>query len=500
MSECCKKLPFDKLTDCSYANGILSFWGYDSRQAMDIQRYSFELNKGDFIELQCEYGSPLTFGNIFPLNERYKHTYCARFGVMLELKDSHTLLVRPCSRWLHFKHELGLIGEYLKIHTKHELYGICVRAVYRLFFSRSKLKKPTMLLCDRRDRAGDNAEALFKYLNREHPGEYEYYFALEKKSQDWNRMQQYGKVININGIRYMRLYWAGALVVSSYADLAVWLPFRGRGYDTYKDIVLQRKTVFLGHGVKKDDFSMTYNAEKTPSSIFVTTTVPEYRSMIERKYGFVEGQVKMTGLPRYDYLKNEPRKIITYMPTWRVSLRGVSREEFEGSEFYRIQQKLLMEPEFANKAEKYGYEIHVMLHPMMENIKQWFADKFDHRIRVLPYNTSYSDIFSRSSLLVTDYSSVAFDFAYLRKTVLYYQEDSEAFFSGTHNYVPGYYDYERDGFGEVLLSKEAFLDTIESYLETECKPKEKYLNRINATFSFNDRKNCARVFEEIKKI
>ena len=63
--------------------------------------------------------------------------------------------------------------------------------------------------------------------------------------------------------------------------------------------------------------------------------------------------------------------------------------------------------------------------------------------------------------MLTDYSSVAFDFAYLRKPIVYAHFDKEAFFSGEHSYTAGYFDYERDGFGEsdcVLGFLDAFRD------------------------------------------
>ena len=41
---------------------------------------------------------------------------------------------------------------------------------------------------------------------------------------------------------------------------------------------------------------------------------------------------------------------------------------------------------------------------------------------------SYKDIFAQTDLMITDYSSVAFDFAYLRKPIVYSQFDRDSFF------------------------------------------------------------------------
>ena len=56
--------------------------------------------------------------------------------------------------------------------------------------------------------------------------------------------------------------------------------------------------------------------------------------------------------------------------------------------------------------------------------------------------------------MITDYSSVAFEMAYLKKAVLYYQFDEEEFFSGKH-WQKGYFDYRKDGFGAVCVSENA---------------------------------------------
>lgn len=52
--------------------------------------------------------------------------------------------------------------------------------------------------------------------------------------------------------------------------------------------------------------------------------------------------------------------------------------------------------------------------------------------------------------MVTDYSSVAFDFAYMKKSLVYAQFDREAFFEG-QTYDEGYFNYETDGFGPYAM-------------------------------------------------
>ena len=99
-------------------------------------------------------------------------------------------------------------------------------------------------------------------------------------------------------------------------------------------------------------------------------------------------------------------------------------------------------------------------------------------------------------MLVTDYSSVAFDFAYLRKPILYTQFDRDEFFSGKH-LRRGYFDYERDGFGEIEYDLDSTVSRIVEYMKNGCALKEKYNERINGFFAYCDTNNSERAFNAI---
>ena len=118
-------------------------------------------------------------------------------------------------------------------------------------------------------------------------------------------------------------------------------------------------------------------------------------------------------------------------------------------------------------------------------------------MKFLDANAQYRDIYAQSNLVITDYSSACFDFAYLRKPIVYCQFDREEFFAGEHVYTKGYFDYERDGFGEVEYDLESTVDRIIEYMENGCQLKDKYRERIDKFFAFNDQNNCQRVYEKI---
>lgn len=84
--------------------------------------------------------------------------------------------------------------------------------------------------------------------------------------------------------------------------------------------------------------------------------------------------------------------------------------------------------------------------------------------------------------------------------MIYCQFDQKDFFGGTHIYRPGYFDYERDGLGEVEHDLDGTVSRIIEYMEHGCKLKPKYRERIDRFFAYHDRKNCERVYEAVQSI
>ena len=108
----------------------------------------------------------------------------------------------------------------------------------------------------------------------------------------------------------------------------------------------------------------------------------------------------------------------------------------------------------------------------------------------------YSKQFEKSCLLITDYSSIATDYAYSNCPVIYTQFDKDVFY-GEHTYDKGFFDYERDGFGPVCYDYESTVDAILSAIKNDCKMEDVYENRRQRFFAYFDGQNCNRIYHEI---
>ena len=105
-----------------------------------------------------------------------------------------------------------------------------------------------------------------------------------------------------------------------------------------------------------------------------------------------------------------------------------------------------------------------------------------------------------SKILITDVSSVFFDFAYMRKPVIYYQFDREHYIKDHYDFTKGYFDYDTMGFGEIASSLNELINEIETCIDHDCKLEEKYNKQVDWFFELHDQNNCERIYQEIQKI
>ena len=261
----------------------------------------------------------------------------------------------------------------------------------------------------------------------------------------------------------------------------------------------------MQHGIIKDDLSGWLQRKHHNLKGFVTSVEKEYDSIINGDYHYSEREVWLTGLPRYDKLFDQPQNIITFMPTWRFYLRasraargnlGVLSDSFSTSNYFKFYNALFNNKRLIDAAREYQYQLALLPHPQMQMCINEFKPDPGFTLFGLDRTKSYREIYAESSLVITDYSSAVFDFAYLGKPIVYTHFDREEFFAN-HTYQQGYFDYERDGFGEVEYDLDSTVKRIIDYMKNGCKLKDKYRTRIDNFFTFRDQNNCQRIFEKV---
>ena len=134
------------------------------------------------------------------------------------------------------------------------------------------------------------------------------------------------------------------------------------------------------------------------------------------------------------------------------------------------------------------------LHPNFA--EQWHL--FNQNIIIqINNNCNLQELITKSSLLITDYSSIFFDFGYIEKPVIYTQFDYIEFRS--KHFPVGYFNYEKNGFGPICYDIHNCIKTIINEIRNNAKLKRFYLRRIKQFFKYIDDKNCFRIYSEITK-
>ena len=142
--------------------------------------------------------------------------------------------------------------------------------------------------------------------------------------------------------------------------------------------------------------------------------------------------------------------------------------------------------------KKYNYKGILCLHPYFS--KQW-KDFNENNIFSVQELCDYQTLIIKSSLLITDYSSIFFDFAYIKKPVIYTHFDYKEY--RKYHYPKGYFNYMKQGFGPVCFDLNSSIYQIIYKIENNCNIENKYLKRINKFFKYSDSNNCQRLFDSL---
>lgn len=375
----------------------------------------------------------------------------------------------------------------------------CLSYIFRLI----PRYRNVWLVCERGYDARDNGYHFFKYLRMKHPKINAYYLISKDNMLDYNRVSKFGNVLKYKGIKHKTLFiYARCVITAHKGTIEPW------NYEKFRRYVNKKqKYIFLQHGITKDDVGNILGRENTSFDLFITGALPEYE-YIRNTFGYEEHEVVYTGFPRFDHLQDQSKgkRIILLMPTWRNGIvqkswnkdEIVSDDVFLSSEYYTRYQSLLRNRSLIELLEIYDYQLIFYPHNEVQQYLKYFKSDSCRVIIASRERYDVQELLLISNLLITDYSSVFFDFGYLEKPILYYQFDQERFF--TTHYKKGYFDYKEHGFGPVTDSEEEIVRQIRKFMDRGMQLEDKYKERIQAFFPMRDTRNCERVYNEINRI
>ena len=172
----------------------------------------------------------------------------------------------------------------------------------------------------------------------------------------------------------------------------------------------------------------------------------------------------------------EGKKVILYAPTWRDNQHtlGVGYTFDIGIDLKALR-------------ERYGdeYVILMRMHYLIAS-KMNLGGVMDFAIDVSNYN-NVNDLYIVSDMLITDYSSVFFDYANLKRPILFYMYDLDEYQNNTRDFYISLDELP----GPIIKEEQALSDAIGDITNIRAEYDEKY-KAFNDKFNYLDDANASK--------
>ena len=377
----------------------------------------------------------------------------------------------------------GNFQKYTRVNSRHQLLrdlkeGFKTKRkffifLYRRVFSKLPIKKDTIFLESFLGKSySDSPKYIYEYMI-ENNMDYKYVWSTqEEKDIPGNHIQ-----VKRFSLRYF-YYLARAKYWISNSRLPAYLDKRE------ENVYLQ---TWHGTPLKRLVFDMQdiYSADPNYKSNFYSqsrrwdylSSPNEYSSNIFRRAFKYDKEMLEFGYPRNDllYKKNNEqdilkikerlnipseKKVILYAPTWR------------DDQFYsRGKYKFTLQLDLERLQKELGEDYIILLRMHYFIASQLDISEYEGFVYDLSAYDDIGELYLISDILITDYSSVFFDYANLQRPILFYTYDLEKY----RDTLRGFYiDLEKDVPGPLLRTTEEIIDSVKHIDDINKEYKEKY--------------------------
>lgn len=276
------------------------------------------------------------------------------------------------------------------------------------------------------------------------------------------------------------------LILSQYRSLKTFYYIATAKYcfftgDAYRIFTKRKEQIFvnLWHGAgafKKFGLSCNFNEclnnfQGDNNISLITVSSDKIIKIYQEALGVKKNKIKNLGIPRADiffkedeklkikekffneYPELKNKKIIMYAPTFR--------DNDKGNFNLKLDVELVKE-----KLEKLGYILLLRLHPSIKkdniSVDNIFSYDFSKYEQV-------SDLLIVSDILISDYSSIIFEFSIMKKPILFYSYDVEeyikdrGFYYDYYEFIPNKINYTTEEVINSIINKEWDLERIEEF-------------------------------------
>lgn len=431
----------------------------------------------------------------------YRFSYFTFADKMLRIKGNKIIISKAKkAKILICEIMMILKSVFLRSSIKTGIIAALLRVLYWL--TKPFCVKPVYIFFDKLYKAGDNAEYLFDYCHQNFKDTNSYY-VVNESSLDYKRLKaKYGRhVLKFNSLRQKLKVLHADTIFATHSPV---LPFCGFGVSLqycFRNL-LKAKVVCIQHGLTIQNIAQYQNRLQDNTRMYFCASKYEIENLKNDIYGYTD-ELYLTGSPRYDGLVNRDKKQILIAPTWRRNIVitgnsiGTSKAynpDFKKTKYFEIYNRLINDPRLTAAASAKGYKIIFLIHPTLSSqVEDYDTNPY---LEIIPAisDISYEKMLTESSLMLTDYSGIQFDFAYMKKPLLYYHPKELP-----PQYTEGVYKYETMSFGPIITEYDDIVAALCEYIENDCKMTDEYKTRVDDFFAYTDHSNCERIMKIIKK-
>ncbi|HWT27162.1 MAG TPA: CDP-glycerol glycerophosphotransferase family protein, partial [Mobilitalea sp.] len=381
-----------------------------------------------------------------------------------------------------------------------------VLACYKLLTKVLPLNKHIILFESNlgRNYAGNPKAIYEEMVNQGLDKKYRCYYILENMNTEIPGAA--GKVKR-NRIRYFLLFAVAGVWVSDSRMPKYLIKRSGCTYiqtwhgTPLKKLALDMDSVFMAGEKGIESYKNNFKLNTQTWDFLISQN--HFSTQIFRRAFAFDKEMLEIGYPRNDVLfKNNNEKditrlkeelglpldkrIILYAPTWRDN-------EFYGKGRYKFNPQLdfsmLME------ALKEDTIMIVKYHYLIADKVDW--SPYEGFIYSFDKSFDISDLYLVSDMMITDYSSVMFDYSLLKRPMLFFCYDLEEYKDTLRGF---YFDFLEEAPGPVVLTSEDLLTGIKQYNADEYKEKYKaFSNKYNHADDGNASANVVKLIETLAK-
>lgn len=298
----------------------------------------------------------------------------------------------------------------------------------------AEAERPVWLIGEYPSTARDNGWSLFRHLRESRPDIDARYVIARENLDDIDTTAD--GVVELGSLQHLKLSWQAEAILFTHHSI---YPFPRLIADRKAERGLWTLEFFLQHGVLAIKPMLAhYERELHRSYDLFNVSSERERALVARRCRWSSKDIVVGGLPRWDALTQSNAAFLKgagkasrllIFPTWRAGLDKLDEETFKATDFYRHWHEAI--EQISLKAADAGLSVDFCAHSILSRFGDLFA--YDN-VNIVSVKEAVERIPSYA-LLVTDYSSLCFDFLYLHKPTYFFMFDQETFFAKERPYI-----------------------------------------------------------------